>query len=428
MTAAMDGGRAGGPADAVGGVVPRRVIEPPTLEQAAEAMAACARDKLRLAFIGGGTELGLGAAPEGLDVALRTTALDRVVEHAPLDQIVTVECGRRLADLQALLGAHGQMLALDPPWAERATVGGVLATSAFGARRTRYGSVRDLIIGVSLVRADGVAARAGGKVVKNVAGFDLPKLLAGSLGTLGFIASATFRLHPLPEFSASLVLAGCAAAQIRRLLAAARDAQLEPDAVAALMGAGGDGGGGGDGDGGDRWELGVRFAGFERAVRQQRERLAVLGQGLGLPAETLDDQDGARFWERHQAAREAPAGFRAKLALLPADPASAELFARLRAPLRDARAVFYPTLGLGFVAGEADDPAEMATAVTRARARLAAGGGSLVIHEAPASLRALVDVWGAPPALHSALPLMRNVKARLDPERRLAPGRFVDGI
>jgi glycolate oxidase FAD binding subunit len=447
----MRGARAGGQGDAIAGVVPTAVLEPEDLDEAAEMMTASARAGQRLAFVGGGTELGLGAAPEGLDVVLRTGALDGVVEHAPLDQIVTVECGTRFAALQDLLRGHGQMLALDPPWADRATVGGIVATSAFGALRTRYGSVRDLIIGVSFVRADGTRARAGGKVVKNVAGFDLPKLLTGSLGTLAFIATATFRLHPRPESSATVLFPDIGAADIRRIVAAARQAQLEPDAVVALD----DHGGRTDGEGsadrnddrsrdGQPWQVAVRVSGFAPAVERQRDRLAAIGQALGLRAEVLEPAGESRLWARHQAAREAPATFRAKVALLPTAfapavdragaaanaPSGADVFARLRAPLRQARAVFYPTLGLGFVAGDVDldRPETLASAVARTRDLIAASGGSVVVHEAPALVRALVDVWGVSALPHSALPLMRNVKARLDPHRRLAPGRFFGGI
>jgi glycolate oxidase FAD binding subunit len=406
----------------IAGVTPGRVAEPATLDEAAEIVAACARDGARLAFVGGGTELGLGAAPEGLDVVLRTRALDRIVEHAPLDQIVTVECGVRVADLQRRLAAHGQMLALDPPWAERATVGGVVATAAFGARRTRHGSVRDLVIGASFVRADGVRARGGGKVVKNVAGFDVPKLLVGSLGTLGLIATVTFRLHPLPEASASVIFPGVDAASVRRLLAAARKAQLEPAAVAAIV----DGGGGG---GGGAWRFGVRFEGFEQAVADQCRRLAAMATELGVREHASDAGAAAAFWAGHQTAREAAAELRLKVAHLPADPQVAEVYARLAAPLREARSVLYPTLGLGFVAGDVGgDAANVAAAVDETRARLAPSGGSVVVHEASPAVRALCDVWGREPAARSAWPLMRAVKERLDPERRLAPGRLVGGI
>src|SRR5262249_7892182 len=158
--------------------------------------------------VGGGTDLGLGAPPARLDAVLATSGLDRVVEHAPSDQIVVVEAGRTLGQLQSVLAEHGQRLALDPAMPGKKTIGGIVAADAFGPRRARFGSVRDLIIGVSFVRADGAAARGGGKVVKNVAGFDLPKLFVGSLGTLGLITTATFRLHPLPEEEVSVLLPG----------------------------------------------------------------------------------------------------------------------------------------------------------------------------------------------------------------------------
>jgi glycolate oxidase FAD binding subunit len=396
----------------VAGVVPERVADPATLDEAAEAVAACARDGKRLAFVGGGTELGLGAPPERLDVVLRTGALDRVVEHAPLDQIVTVECGVRVASLQRMLAGHGQMLALDPPWADRATVGGVVATGAFGPRRTRYGAVRDLVIGASFVRADGTRARGGGKVVKNVAGFDLPKLLAGSLGTLGLVATVTFRLHPLPEASATVIFPDVDAAALRRVVAAARKAQLEPGAAAALAADG-------------AWRLGVRFEGFEPAVAEQGARLQAAAQELGVRAEAAEAAAAAAFWADHAAAREAPASLRLKVALLPADPSTADVYARLAAPLRAARSVLYPTLGLGFVAGEAGDAAAAASAIEETRRLIAGSGGTVVVHEAPPAVRALLDVWGPPP---SAWPIMRAVKQRLDPDRLLAPGRFVGGL
>lgn len=150
--------------DAILGVLPRSVVEPATLEEAAEAMKGFARDRLHVAFVGGGTELGVGAPPARLDVVLRTGKLARIVEHSPSDQIVVAEAGLPLASLQRTLAAHGQRLALDPPLPELATVGGLVAANAFGPRRTRYGTARDLIIGLSLVRADGTSARGGGKV------------------------------------------------------------------------------------------------------------------------------------------------------------------------------------------------------------------------------------------------------------------------
>src|SRR5215468_6177165 len=220
--------------DAIAGVRPRAAYAPATLDESAEVMAMAARDRLRLGFVGGGTALAMGAPPAGLDAVVRSERLARIVEHAPADMVAVVEAGVTLAALQAALAAHGQRLAIDPPCPERATIGGLVAAAGFGPLRARYGAIRDLIIGVTLVRADGTVARGGGKVVKNVAGFDLPKVACGSLGTLGMIAQAAFRLHPLPEASSTVLAAGVGAEAVVALVAAARAAQLEPACVVAL--------------------------------------------------------------------------------------------------------------------------------------------------------------------------------------------------
>ncbi len=399
-----------------------RQERPSTLAEATEALRRADRDRERVLFLGGGTELALGAPPEGVEVVLSTERLERIVEYAPLDQIVAVEAGVRLASLQDVLARSGQVLALDPPWAGRATLGGLVATNAFGARRTRYGSIRDLIIGVSIVRADGTEARGGGKVVKNVAGFDLPKLMVGSLGTLGFIATVTFRLHPRPETERTVLFPDLDADTVRQVVLALRQAQLEPGAVAALVHEGGDDlGVRFDG----RFELGVRFEGFEAGVRQQAMKLLELATGQRWRAESLGAETARAFWARHDDARESSAGFRAKLAAEPMDlervanAAIGSLFAALEVP----RCVCYPTLGLAFVAGEVRVAGQVAAAVSAAREAIPEG--SVVIHAAPPEVRAAVNIWGPPPA---ALPLMRAVKQRLDPAGRLAPGRFVGGL
>ena len=395
---------------------------PATVVEAGDVLRRAEKDRARVLFLGGGTELSLGAPPAGVDVVLGTERLDRIVEHAPLDQIVTVEAGVRLASLQDLLARSRQMLALDAPWASRATLGGLVATNAFGPRRTRYGSIRDLIIGVSILRADGTEARGGGKVVKNVAGFDLPKLMVGSLGTLGLIATVTFRLHPRPEVERTVLFPDLDADAVRRAVLTLRESQLEPGAVAALVREGGDDlGVRFDG----RFELGVRFEGFEAGVRQQAMKLLELATRQGWSAESLGAETARSFWARHDDARESPAGFRAKLAAQPMDlervanAAISSLFAALEIP----RCVCYPMLGLAFVAGEVRVPGQVAAAVNAAREALPEG--SVILHAAPPEVRAGVDVWGPPPP---ALPLMRAVKEKLDPGRRLAPGRFVGGL
>jgi glycolate oxidase FAD binding subunit len=272
--------------------------------------------------------------------------------------------------------------------------------------------VRDLVVGVSLVRADGVAARGGGKVVKNVAGFDVPRVLVGSLGTLALVTSVTFRLHPLPEARATVLFRGLQAGAVRGVARESLAAQIEPSAAAALTAAGG-------------LDLLVRFEGFGPGVEDQVKRLLGLATRMGLPAERLDEAAAAGAWARHDAVRTG-GPFRARLSAPPGatEEGAAALSTLLRA-LPGGAGVWYPALGLGFAAGAPAAPDAVASAAGDARGALAALGGALVVCEAPAEVRARLDAWGPPPG---ALDLMRRLKARLDPEGLLAPGRFAGGI
>ncbi|WP_394825592.1 FAD-binding oxidoreductase [Pendulispora albinea] len=394
--------------DAILGVAPRMTYAPESAEACAGVMAECARERLRVGFIGGGTELSLGYPPEGLDAVIRTGAMRRVLEYAPADMVIAVEAGVTLAELQAVTRAERQMLALDAPFPERATLGGLVATGAFGPRRARYGAVRDVIIGVTLVRADGVVARGGGKVVKNVAGFDLPKVACGALGTLGLVATATFRLHPLPDATATALFAGLPPDAIVALVGRMRQAQLEPSSVVAIA----------EGAAGS-FDLGVRFEGFDQGVAHQMKRVAELDA-----AHPLSDDDAASFWTRHDRARDG--ALRIKLAALPSQlPAVAARVAPLMDALHGGTFAWYATLGLGFVGGTVADPEAAAAAMQRAREALTAEGGSLVVIDAPSAVRAHVDPWGPKPG---SFPVMAELKQRFDPERRLNPGRFLGGL
>jgi glycolate oxidase FAD binding subunit len=398
-----------GEADAVLGVRPRLALEPGTVDEAAEAMRALARDRLAVAFVGGGTDLDLGRPPARLDAVLHTRRLSKVREHAPSDQIVAVEAGITLAELQRQLAPHRQRVALDPPLPERATLGGIVAANAFGPRRTRYGAIRDLVIGMTIVRADGVVSRGGGKVVKNVAGFDVPRLLCGSLGTLGLVAEVVLRLHPLPEASATVVFDGLGAGDVAETAPVLRDLGAEPTALAAL----------GSGDG---FTVAIRFEGFAPGVREQVERtLARAGSG-----DRVEGEEEAALWARHDALR-AAGDVRAKATFAPGRLAAAvEALRPLVSALRGGTLVLHPAIGVAFVAGTLDGAAPAAAALEGARAALGPlGNGAVVLAAAPAALRARADPWGPAP---SALEVMRRLKAQLDPEGRLAPGRFVGGI
>ena len=401
--------------DAILGVLPGTVFEPSTVEEAVEVVGESGRGGKALAFVGGGTDLELGAPPRRLDAVVRTSRLSRIVEHAPFDQIVVVEAGMTLEALQAALAPHRQRLALDPPLPGRKTVGGIIAANVYGPRRARFGSVRDLIIGISFVRADGTLARGGGKVVKNVAGFDLPKLMVGSLGTLGLITTATFRLHPLPEEEVTLRLPGRTAAGVRSLMRAVKEAQLEPTSVVAAWRQA------------DQFDVAVRFEGFRAGVAEQRERLAGLVRKEPEGAcEVLDEETARAFWSRHDELRAGPP-LRAKLTALPThiEAIARDVLPDMLASLADPGFLWYASLGLGFLAGSPANTDSAAAAILAARERVAGLGGTLTLQAAPAAIRERVDVWGPPPP---SLPLMQSVKDRLDPQARFSPGRFVGGI
>ncbi|MDQ6660866.1 MAG: FAD-binding oxidoreductase, partial [Chloroflexota bacterium] len=192
--------------DTVAGVRPQIVVEPGNEEEVSAVLAFADQEGLKVLVRGGGTQLGIGFPPRGGDILLSTLRLNQLVEHAPHDMTATVQAGLRLSDLQATLANTRQWLALDPAPGSAATIGGIMATNASGPRRLHYGGVRDQIIGIRVVLPDGTIAKGGGKVVKNVAGYDLSKLFTGSLGTLGVIVAATFRLYPIATASRTVVL------------------------------------------------------------------------------------------------------------------------------------------------------------------------------------------------------------------------------
>src|SRR5712691_1140 len=191
---------------AVDGLLPRFAVIPETVEQVSQTVALANQQGFTLLTRGGGSRLNLGGIPERCEILLETTKLTRLLEHEAPDLTCHVEAGITLAALQAQLATKGQWLALDPPNAQQATIGGILASNASGPKRLRYGAARDVVIGLHVVQASGEIARSGGRVVKNVAGYDLNKLYIGSLGTLGIIVEANLKLQPLPISERTLLL------------------------------------------------------------------------------------------------------------------------------------------------------------------------------------------------------------------------------
>src|SRR5881392_512199 len=213
-------------ADAVAGVQPKLVIEPGAERELAEILRLSNEAGLAVIPRGNGTKLGWGNPPTRADLILSTTRLNEIIEHAWADLTVTVEAGCTIQRLQETLAQHGQRLALDPLWPEKATIGGVLSANDSGALRLRFGALRDLIIGATIALADGTLASSGGKVVKNVAGYDLPKLVTGALGTLGIITRAVFRLHPLPRNTRSFTISVSNPREAQQIVLAVQDSKL----------------------------------------------------------------------------------------------------------------------------------------------------------------------------------------------------------
>src|SRR5215470_2369084 len=479
--------------DAVAGGTPRFAASPATVAEASAVLRAAAEHDLAVVPRGSGSKLGWGAPPRRCDLVVDTLRLDRVLEHAAGDLVARVQAGVSLHRLAEVLGGAGQELALDPapglaapaggapaggvpavsaaavsaapggvpdgaaPTAaapDRAepdgaaldgpggggaypaggTVGGTLATAAAGPRRLRYGTPRDLLIGITVVRADGTVAHSGGKVVKNVAGYDLGKLFTGSFGTLGLIVEAVFRLHPQPATAAYVTVECAGVAEAHRAVAAASASVLAPSAIEI------------DRPAQDQpITVGVLLEGEPAGAG---ERATLMCELLGPGARAQSSRPAWWDWPGSDPAR--PAGTLVRVAFWAAalPRVLAVIDGAARAADLDPAVGGSAAAGVIYAAaGPGAHPAAVAAFVSTLRAALARGeadarpasaapvkgggkaGGppvlaSAVVVHAPPAVRDQVDLWGPVPAL----PLMRAVKDQFDPGHRMAPGRFAGGI
>ena len=381
--------RRGAADDAVAGVVPGEVARPTSVAEVADALRST---RGTVVPVGGRTKTGWAAPPTSCDLALDLTGLDRIVEHTAGDLVVIAEAGVRLADLQERLAGAGQMLALDPPERD-ATLGGIVSANASGPRRLRYGTVRDLLIGVTVVLADGTTAHAGGKVVKNVAGYDLGKLYTGAHGSLGVVVSTTWRLHPLPPATGRLVVPVRDAAEAGRFAQLLVRSTLTPSATELTRRHG-------------ELMLSVLFESIPESVEAQLTSARdLLGGG-----EQVDELD----------LRDRPGGLHDLVLRLAYEPFA--LPAVLDALPPDAAVTASTGTGVAYAAMPADPGIAGLTAL---RAALAPYDGSAVVLAVPPELSAGLDHWGPVP---DSFALMQRVKDRFDPERRLSPGRLLGGL
>lgn len=340
------------------------------------------RDGLVAVCRGSGTKQDWGNAPRGNDVWLDTGSLAGVVEHAAGDLVAVVRAGTLVAELQEVLAKAGQQLAIDPGLAD-ATVGGTVAANVSGPRRMAYGTVRDLLIGITVVRPDGVIARSGGKVVKNVAGYDLAKLFTGSYGTLGLITECAFRLHPIQMGTASVSAAFADPQEAAPRIAAVLRSQLAPTELEVTAAPG------------EPVTVMARFDGHAAELR-------AAGAGALLGGQACDSfPDWAFPWQ--------PGDIGMKVSV----PLS-KVASLLSSPVRIRGSA---GVGVLYAACSVEQVSEVRAAATEA-------GGHAVVVTAPDSVRDKLDMWGPVPGLE----LMRRIKQQFDPDGRFAPGRFVGGI
>jgi len=420
-------------AEAILGVEVEEVVAPETDEALADLVKNLAKEQRRFVVAGSGTKLRWGDLPKAPSVTVvQTTGLDQITDHDPANLTVSVQSGVRYAALQRALGEHGQWLPLDSPWGGDATLGGIVAAAACGPRRYGYGAPRDLVLGVRLVLPDGSQVHFGGKTVKNVAGYDVTKLLVGSYGTLGLLTEVTFRLRPLPQEERSLVLTF---ATPDSLDVAVEAVLRSPDPVVAVEALGtratgllrSEGAPVPDG----AYLLALRLEGTRPVLQAAVDRLASdLGpEAVGGKAAVLESSDSAAFWNKIE--RLFYSGWQQAKAVL-----------KLRGPVRNAVGVLAALepveAGLAWVGAgtgvgylKIDSPEVDLVSLFRE------------VRSVLGPLRARVDLLAADPAAkrelsQAGIPLwsvsdtllarMRDVKKIFDPGNLLAPGRFVGGI
>jgi glycolate dehydrogenase FAD-binding subunit len=395
--------------DAVDGVGPSFVVEPGSVEEMSELMRLASREGLAIAPRGGGTKMHIGDPPRELDLIVSTARLDEIIEHVPGDQVVRVQAGIKVGDLQEHLSDSDQLVAIDPP-GRGTTIGGIVATNSSGPRRYKYGTIRDLIIGITVVLSDGTVAKAGGKVVKNVAGYDLSKLFTGSLGTLGIIATANFRLHPIPEAARAVVVEIESPQEAQEAAQSIMHSQVEASAVELHWGD-------------DARLLTVLVESIPAGVEAKVESASFLLRPFG-EVRSLDEEE-MEFLGPLRPPELGDDEAAIKIAAPPAELAGvldSVLGAAERRGVKS-RMVARAASGVTLVGFSGGDQAEF---VEELREIWTRRGGSVVLQRASANLKKRVGTWST--GGRDDLSLMRRVKEKFDPRGTLNPGRFIGGI
>ena len=389
-------------------VQPGSVIEPRNADEAAAVMQLASEKGWRVECAGNGTQT-YGNRRTRVDLVVSTRALTNIVEYEPADLVIGVQAGMTLHRLNRETRRNAQFFAQDPPAHDRTTLGGLIATARSGPRRYAHGTMRDHVLGLQMVTGDGRVLGLGGRVVKNVAGYDLVRLLVGSAGTLGLITSVFLRLKPIPQSDASIIMQSADPTPLLEITQFIADTHLEAQAIELL---------GPDGKNPD-WQLLVRIAGNPESVSDARARLQTKSAGLSLPL----TEAGTSEWEALERA-ELDAVTTVRLGDLPSRIEATLQAAQKLATRMTARSRIVAHAADGIVRVLIDDGPveETAFALGELRALLSITGGSVIVQSRIGELMRRVDAFGA---TGPQLPLMANLKKIFDPAGILAPGRFV---
>ncbi|MDA2917933.1 FAD-binding oxidoreductase [Desulfobacterota bacterium AH_259_B03_O07] len=420
----------------VDGKKPNLVALPNTLEEISEIIKIANRDSLAVVPWGGGTKIKLGNLPNKVDVVLCTNKLNQILEHEESDLVATTQCGISLKEFQKSLREKNQTLPIDPPHLEKgATIGGIIATNDSGPKRLRHGTVhgtmRELILGIKVIRPDGNIVKGGAKVVKSVAGYDLPKLFVGSLGTLGIIIEATFRLYPIPKFSQTYLVNFPRLQTAHETVLSILNSALTPtclelvnltlsDSISDKLNL--------DLKKGE-FSLAVRLENVEKAVKSHVSKLRDIYSEKSSGSILLEGNSEERFWNE---IREFPwiktenNRTVCKSSVLITDiPKVLELLEELS---RKLGAVIYASVRAGngiLIISIEGETSKLIEATASLRDLVGSLKGTILIQQAPQVLKSQIDVWGE---IGSSLNIMKKLKSRFDPNSIMNPGRFVGGI
>jgi glycolate oxidase FAD binding subunit len=386
---------------------PSCVVYPRSQAELAAVITTANNHKWRVLPCGSGSKINWGGLAKNIDIIVSSDRINQLIEHAVGDLTVTVEAGMKFDQIQEILAKHNQFLALDPAFPDSATIGGIVATADTGSLRQRYGGVRDQLLGITFIRADGQIAKAGGRVVKNVAGYDLMKLFTGAYGTLGIISQVTFRVYPIPETSGTVILTGKveAISQAVRNLQGSELTPTQADLLSSKLVT--------NLDLGTEIGLITRFQNISESVQEQSKRLLAIGEKLGLQGVIYSGNQETDLWQRlpeqiHSHLTESTTT--CKIGVLPT--AAVEIINQIEVGL------IHISSGLGLVRLEKEEQ------ILPLRKLCQVNSGFLSILSAPVELKERFDIWGY---TGNGLQVMRRIKEQFDPQNILSPGRFVSG-